>query len=220
MRQRKVKNEEEKLAVYERYIVKDLESKKGKWHELFGNDQKIFMEIGCGKGKFATTLAENNPECNYIAVEGSGSVVLRALEKAANKGLTNILFISQYVRNLDLCFDQGEIDGIYLNFSDPWPKEKHARRRLTYKSYLEEYRYIMKPQGVIEFKTDNDALFEFSLNEFKENGLIILEQTNDLHASDLKAKEVTTEYEDKFNELFGEKINYLKAKFGDIPQTE
>ena len=211
MRQRKVKNEEERLAEYRQYTIDHPEEKKGKWKDVFQNKNGIYVEFGCGKGKFILTLAEQNPDRNYIAFEGSGSIILRALEKAAKMGLRNIYFTKEYVRDASVYFEEDELSGIYLNFSDPWPKDRHAKRRLTHGSYLEGYRKILKKDHYIEFKTDNDDLFLFAENEFQQNGLELLESTRDLHSTSLDARLVTTEYEDKFRSV-GMKINYCKVR--------
>lgn len=210
MRQRKVKNESEKLNEYGKYLVQNPESCRTKWGQCFGNEKDIFLEVGCGKGQFVLTLAEQNPDRNYIAIEGNGSVVLRALEKAAEKGIENLLFVHAYINDLGDLFSKGEISGIYLNFSDPWPKERHAKRRLTHERYLDGYRKVLPPDGVIEFKTDNDELFAFALHEFRENGFRMLICEEDLHRTTLAAAAVTTEYEDKFREA-GQKIHYCRV---------
>ncbi|MBR0597212.1 tRNA (guanosine(46)-N7)-methyltransferase TrmB [Sinanaerobacter chloroacetimidivorans] len=211
MRQRKVKNEEEKLAGHHRYLVQDPDRLKGRWGELFGNDNDIYIEVGCGKGKFILTLAEQNPDKNYIAVEGRGSIILRALEKASCKELKNIVFLKEYVKNIEDYFAEGELSGIYLNFSDPWPKDRHAKRRLTHSRYLEGYKKVLKNGHCIEFKTDNDELFSFALEEFQQGGMEILECAEDLHGTNLEARLVTTEYEDKFRKD-GKPIHYCKVQ--------
>lgn len=211
MRHRKVKNEEAKLAEHQQYLIGDPKAAKGRWHEVFGNRNEIFAEFGCGKGKFIMTLAERNPHRNYIAFEGRGSVILRALEKAAQKGLGNVVFVKEYIRDAEEYFGEGELSGIYLNFSDPWPKDRHARRRLVHASYLSGYRRILKKGSCIEFKTDNGGLFAFALNELESCGFRLEEATEDLHGTMLEAKYVTTEYEDKFIEA-GKKIYYCKAR--------
>jgi tRNA (guanine-N7-)-methyltransferase len=157
------------------------------------------------------TLAEQNPDRNYIAVEGRGSIILRALEKAAQEGRTNIVFLKEYIRDACEYFEEDELTGIYLNFSDPWPKDRHAKRRLTHGRYLEGYRQILKEGGCVEFKTDNDDMFDFALHEFAESGMTLLESTADLHSTDLAARLTTTEYEDKFR-VVGKKINYCKVQ--------
>ncbi|KAF0194405.1 MAG: tRNA (guanine-N(7)-)-methyltransferase [bacterium] len=211
MRQRKVKDEEEKLAKHHQYTVANPKEYKGRWLELFNNQNEIYIEVGCGKGKFILTLAEQNPDKNYIAVEGRGSIILRALEKATLRELNNIIFLREYIRDIEDYFKEGEISGVYLNFSDPWPKDRHAKRRLTHSRYLEGYKRIIKPGYFIEFKTDNDELFKFALEEFTNNDMQVLDCTVDLHNTDLPAKCVTTEYEDKFNST-GKNINYCKVR--------
>jgi len=209
MRQRKVKNEEEKIESFCDYVIKDAKVHKGNWKEVFENKNPIYLEIGCGKGQFITTLAKCNPHCNYIAVEGAGSVVLRALEKAAEAELKNIKFITNYVNDMTDYFER-ELDGIYLNFSDPWPKDRHAKRRLTHTRYIKSYKEVLNRGAGIEFKTDNDALFTFSTEEFLKNDMELIEYTDDLHTTDLTARLVTTEYENKFSKI-GKNIHYLKA---------
>lgn len=198
MRQRKLKNLDERLDAFSRFIIEEPAAHRGRWKEVFGNDKPIWLEIGCGKGQFITRHAALHPERNYIAVEGHESVVLRALEKAAvmngtagtavdtdgapevsgagtaddaansagtpggagaedTAGPGNLCFILEYVRDIRDLFADGELEGIYLNFSDPWPKERHAKRRLTYGKRLRQYAQIIRPGGVIAFKTDNEG---------------------------------------------------------------
>jgi len=211
MRQRKVKNEEEKLARHHEYLVETPELMKGKWRKVFENDNEIYAEFGCGKGKFIMTLAEQNPDRNYIAIEGRGSIILRALEKAERENLQNIVFVKEYIKDVTEYFEEDELTGIYLNFSDPWPKDRHAKRRLTHNRYLDGYRKVLKDGHCIEFKTDNTELYAFALDEFECCGMRLLEASEDLHATELAAKNVTTEYEDKFRAA-GKKINYCKVQ--------
>jgi tRNA (guanine-N7-)-methyltransferase len=211
MRQRKVKNEEERLAEHHRYLIEEPKTRRGNWREVFENGNGIYAELGCGKGKFIMTLAERNPDRNYIAIEGRGSIILRALEKATGEGLTNIVFVKEYIKDVTEYFAENELSGIYLNFSDPWPKDRHAKRRLTHSRYLDGYRKVLIEGGCIEFKTDNTDLFAFAKSEFENSSMKLLESTEDLHSTELDAKNVTTEYEDKFREE-GRKINYLKAQ--------
>ena len=165
MRQRKVKNEEDRLAEHHEYLIEDPKERKGNWQEVFENGNGIYAEFGCGKGKFIMTLAEKNPDWNYIAVEGRGSIILRALEKATQEGLKNIVFVKEYVKDVNEYFNEAELNGIYLNFSDPWPKDRHAKRRLTHSRYLDGYRKILKKGCCIEFKTDNSDLFSFAISD-------------------------------------------------------
>jgi tRNA (guanine-N7-)-methyltransferase len=209
MRQRKVKNEEERLAALSVNQVKSPEGHKGMWHEVFGNAHPIYVEIGCGKGQFALTSARLHPELNYIGIEGQGSVILRALEKVQKGDCPNILFTHAYIREIEDIFAPGELTGLFLNFSDPWPKDRHAKRRLAHSSYLSGYKKVLKADGTIEIKTDNDELFAFAMTELQTNGFNIIEETRDLHGSSLAARFVTTEYEDKFRQQ-GRRISYCK----------
>ena len=211
MRQRKVKNEEERLAEHHQLLIDNPMVQKGNWQSVFENENGIYAEFGCGKGKFIMTLAEQNPDRNYIAVEGRGSIILRALEKATREGLNNIVFAKEYIKDVTDYFEEDELSGIYLNFSDPWPKDRHAKRRLTHSRYLEGYRKILKNISCIEFKTDNDDMYAFAAGEFKRCGMKLLESTEDLHSTEFSARNVTTEYEDKFRED-GKKINYCKVQ--------
>lgn len=215
MRQRKLKNLDERLDAFSRFIIEEPATHRGRWKEVFGNDKPIWLEIGCGKGQFITRHAALHPERNYIAVEGHESVVLRALEKAAAMkdaaGPGNLCFILEYVRDIRDLFADGELEGVYLNFSDPWPKERHAKRRLTYGKRLRQYAQIIRPGGVIAFKTDNEGLFDFSMEQIQQEGMEILEMSRDLHRSPYSEENVTTEYEDKFAST-GKNINYVKFR--------
>lgn len=214
MRQRTVKNLEEKMANNSSFLIKDPREAKGHWAEIFGNNNPVYLEIGCGKGKFILTRARCNPEANYIAVEGQENVILRAMEKAEAAGLANLRLFNDFVNDLNDYFEKGELAGVYLNFSDPWPKARHDKRRLTYHKRLENYFQVMGDEGFVEFKTDNEGLFEFTLEEIallEEKGLKMAEMTRDLHGGDCtyESRLVTTEYEDKFSAA-GKNINYVK----------
>ena len=212
MRYRRVKGATEKFETLRPYITKDLIEKKGRWNSVFGNENPVYLELGCGKGQFLAELARRNPDKNYIGVEGQEKVLLRAAQRACEAELKNITFVCEFLREPGAHFAPDEISGIYLNFSDPWPKARHAKRRLTHTRFLTEYRKFLKKDGEIQFKTDNDPLFDFSVAEFQENGFQILELSYHLHRTVLKAKDVTTEYEDKFR-LWGKKIKYCKIRY-------
>lgn len=211
MRQRKAKNMEARIAALSHYLVEEPFQKKGAWKELFARPAELYLELGCGKGQFLTTQARLRGEAGYIGIEGQDSVLLRALEKTEEMEIANIRFAHLFVRDIRELFAEGELSGIYLNFSDPWPKKRHAKRRLTYGEALKGYRQVLKPEGFIAIKTDNDGLFDFTLEEISRTGLEILELTRDLHSSGLSAKQVTTEYEDRFRAA-GAPIHYVKAK--------
>ncbi len=200
MRLRNVKGSRETIAVSE-YVVQDEESMKGKWREKFGNDNPIHIEIGMGKGKFIIQLAKENPNINYIGVEKFSSVLVRAIEKQTEEQLPNLFFIRMEAEYIGNVFDKGEVDYIYLNFSDPWPKDRHAKRRLTSVQFLERYEGILADNGGITFKTDNRPLFDFSLEQIDEAGWIKDNVTFDLHNSPYVEGNVMTEYEQKFSEM-------------------
>lgn len=173
---------------------------KGKWREVCGFpvDCKLFLEIGCGKGKFCTETAIANPDALYIALERESSVILAAIEKTKELEIKNLFFVNADAKNLMDYFEENEVDRIYLNFSDPWTRKKKPKRRLTYRDFLKVYETIMKPGGEVRFKTDNTLLFEFSVNEFTECGFTLSEVTRDLHNSEWNEENVRTEFEQKF----------------------
>ena len=175
---------------------------KGKWNEEFGNNNPIRIEIGMGKGKFITQLAMENPDINYVGIEKYSSVLIRAIEKCEDIEINNLRFIRMEAEYIQDVFEKDEVDRIYLNFSDPWPKDRHAKRRLTSRQFFARYDQMLKKEGRVEFKTDNKALFDFSVEEVKEAGWILEECTYDLH-NDTRLNEgnVMTEYEKKFSEL-------------------
>ena len=210
MRLRNIKNSYEKVAVNERYFIPNPNEFKGKWHEIFGNNNPIHIEIGMGKGRFLCELAAINPDINYIGIEKFTSVLLRASEKLAELDLNNIKIINIDAINLCDYFDKDEITRIYLNFSDPWPKNAHAKRRLTSNRFLPLYQNVLNTDGEIHFKTDNRKLFEFSLESLNEYGLSLKNISLDLHHSDFEGN-IMTEYEEKFS-AFGP-IYRLEAKF-------
>ncbi len=211
MRLRNVKGAKEKIAVSE-YVTQNPQEWKGKWSGYFGVAAPLHVEIGTGKGRFITMLAEEHPEIHYIGVEKYASVLIRAIEKRKEReDLNNLTFLAVDAEILPDVFAEGEVDRIYLNFSDPWPKDRHARRRLTSREFLARYRQFLKPEGELCFKTDNQALFEFSVQEAKETGWELTRLTRDLHHSPYAEGNVMTEYEEKFSAL-GNPIYYMTAK--------
>lgn len=211
MRQRKIKDLDNKLSEYADYIAESPKENKGNWKVCFENDGPIYLEIGCGKGQFTIGNALRYPERNFIAVEGHESVALRALQKAGESEPRNLCFVLEYIQDVRDYFAPGELAGIYLNFSDPWPKERHAKRRLTYGEKLVQYCSLLAPGGFVQFKTDNDDLFAFTLEQIEERNLTVEAMTRDLHHSIYAAENITTEYEDKFAAT-GKNINYVKIR--------
>ena len=216
MRQRKVKNEAERLAALEYLQVKNSGELRGRWKDFLRekNDSflgQIYLEAGCGRGHFLAALGEAHPNRFYLGAEGRSSVVLRAMELVRDRDLANVLFIPEFIIDMESYFDDAELSGVYLNFSDPWPKARHAKRRLTYRSYLEGYQRALVPGGFIEFKTDSEALFTFTLEECRAVGLTVEECTFDLHRSCLPARLITTQYENRFL-LLGKPIHYCRLR--------
>lgn len=196
---------ESNLAINEPQIL------KGKWNEEFGNNNPIRIEIGMGKGRFITQLALENPDINYVGIEKYSSVLIRAIEKCQDIEVPNLRFIRMEAEYICDVFNKEEVDRIYLNFSDPWPKDRHAKRRLTSKQFFGRYDNILKKDGVVEFKTDNDLLFQFSLEQVPEAGWNLVAQTWDLHNdSEMVKGNVMTEYESKFSQM-GNPIHKLVA---------
>ena len=191
-------------------VINNAKEHKGKWMEVFGNNHPIHIEIGMGKGNFIMTLALQNPEINYIGIEKFQSVLIRALEKMEGIKLENLTFICMNAVEINEVFDKEEVKQIYLNFSDPWPKDRHAKRRLTSRQYFERYDQILDKNGTIIFKTDNRELFDFSLEEVKEAKWNVDNFTYDLHHSEYMEGNVMTEYEEKFSNE-GKPINRLVA---------
>ncbi len=213
MRVRKRKGAEEHLANHPQYVILEPEAAKGKWRELFGNDNPIHIEVGSGKGAFITGMAQQNPDINYIGIDIQLSVLSYALDKVLTSGAENVKLLRVDGSSLTNYFEDGEVDMMYLNFSDPWPKSRHEKRRLTYKTFLDTYKQILPENGEIHFKTDNRGLFEYSLASFSQYGMVINKVWLDLHASDYEGN-VMTEYERKFSEK-GQVIYRVEAQFKD-----
>ena len=212
MRLKNVPGAREVIADSE-FVVLYPEQQKGNWAALFGNDDPVHIEIGMGKGKFLTGMAMAHPDVNYIGIEKYSSVLLRAVQKQEELRLPNLRLIRMDAEEITEGFAPGEVDRIYLNFSDPWPKDRHAKRRLTSGTFLARYQKILTRTGRLEFKTDNRSLFEFSLESVEENGWRLIASTNDLHHSELKEGNIMTEYEERFSAM-GNPIYKLIADQG------
>lgn len=205
MRLRNVRGSEERISAHPFTIQTDgAEPAKyrGLWRqEIFGNNRPVHVEIGMGKGQFLLAMAGENPDINYIGIEKYSSVLVRAVEKLDETELLNIRFLRMDAEDLEDFFAPGEIDMIYLNFSDPWPKERHAKRRLTSVNFLEKYQRLLKKGGHLQFKTDNRPLFDFSLEQLEEAGWQTEEVSFHLHEHGPAENNVMTEYEEKFYRL-------------------
>lgn len=210
MRLRNVKGAREEMLV-NRFVVQQPAQYKGKWKEFFGNENPIYIEVGMGKGKFITTNAEQNPDINYIGIEKYSSVLIRAIEKQEQLELPNLFFLREDAERLEEFFDEEEIERVYLNFSDPWPKDRHAKRRLTSVQFLKRYKAILAKDAHVEFKTDNRPLFDFSLDQVSEAGWKLVMHTFDLHNSEFVEGNIMTEYEERFSGM-GNPICKLIAK--------
>ncbi|MDR3072937.1 MAG: tRNA (guanosine(46)-N7)-methyltransferase TrmB [Clostridiales Family XIII bacterium] len=235
MRQKRIKDVEKKVLPYSAYLVTDPEAQKGHWRSVFSKQcrifepekRKLYLEIGCGKGLFIKTLSSENHDALYLAAEGQMSVAYRALTRAAGtynavkSGFlireddvpkpNNLLLMRAYIFTPRDYFALGEVNGIYLNFSDPWPKSRHEKRRVTAPEYLAAYRDILHPGGFLHLKTDNDALFDYSEQTIRDaEGFQIVRVTRDLHRSAFAEENVLTEYERKWMNL-NRKIKYLLA---------
>lgn len=202
MRLRNIPGSREAIAESGFVVHEDvMKEKKGCWNTVFGNEKPIFLEVGMGKGKFITELAIRCPQNNYVGIEKYSSVLLRALEKREQmEEVDNLYFLRMDAEELPEVFGENEVSGIYLNFSDPWPKDRHAKRRLPSKEFLARYDKILKPEGKVEFKTDNRGLFDFALEQVKEAGWDLEACTFDLHHDETMMEgNIMTEYEERFS---------------------
>lgn len=197
MRLRHIQGAEETIASSP-FVIQEPEQRRGVWDQVFGNSNPLEIEVGMGKGRFIMEKAGNNPGINYIGIERYSSVLLRGLEKRRELDLNNIYFMCIDAKDMGDIFAPGEVSRIYLNFSDPWPKDRHAKRRLTSPAFLAVYHKILAPEGVVEFKTDNRGLFDYSLESIPASGWEIMEHTFDLLNSPMAEGNVMTEYEMKF----------------------
>ena len=209
MRLRHIKGAEETIAT-NRFVVQNPEESKGKWRALFPQTNPIHIEVGMGKGRFIMDMAEAHPDINYIGIEMYSSVLLRATQKMEERTLDNLKFILMDAVKIDECFAEGEVDRIYLNFSDPWPKDRHAKRRLPSRRFLEKFHKILVHDGEIEFKTDNRALFDFALEEVEAGGFSLVKHTFDLHNdSEMMKGNIMTEYEERFSSIGNPICKYI-----------
>ncbi|PLR80166.1 tRNA (guanosine(46)-N7)-methyltransferase TrmB [Bacillus canaveralius] len=203
----------DKIEQYPQYVVADPEAVKGNWGNAFAENQPLHIEIGTGKGRFITEMARVNPDINYVGIEFQQSVIVSALDRLIEAELPNVKLLNVNAADLKSFFANGEVERIYLNFSDPWPKIRHHKRRLTYKTFLSLYEGIMPKNGEIHLKTDNQGLFEYSLTSFSEYGMLLKFVSLDLHNSDFEGN-IMTEYEEKFskkgNRIYRCEVQYRK----------
>ena len=219
MRMRKMKNLEPRMEACATYRIQEPAEYKGKWRSLMPGCEALWVEVGCGKGKFTAETAQANPNVLLIAVERCREAMVVAMEKAKGMGLRNVFFIDMDVANIEEIFDRGEMDRLFINFPDPWPRKKNAKRRLTHRGFLDKYCRTVREGGEIHFKTDNAPLFEFSVEEFAACGLQVNNLTRDLHANGIVG--IMTGYEEKFHVL-GTPINRCEVvcKPFELPKEE
>lgn len=199
MRLRNVAGSREAIGA-SRFVVQEPKEYKNRWHELFGNSNPIHIEIGMGKGRFIMDMARLHPEINYVGIEKYSSVLIRGIQKMEEQELPNLYFIRMDAEEIAEVFGQGEVEKIYLNFSDPWPKDRHAKRRLPSREFLGRYNEILSKEGNLEFKTDNQELFTFALGELEPAGWHPDKVTYDLHHDkEMMEGNVMTEYEERFS---------------------
>ena len=198
MRMRKKKNLESRLEACASILIQSPSERREKWLSDRA-ERELHLEIGCGKGTFTVRTAQANPMALHVAIEKEQNAMVIAMERAQNMSLSNLLFIDVDARHLTDLFAPGEISRIYINFPDPWPGERHAKRRLTSPTFLELYKQILKPGGEIHFKTDNRPLFDYSIKQFPLCGFALKEVTTDLHAAG--SCSIMTNYEQRFHEL-------------------
>lgn len=210
MRLRYVDNAHEQIEAHPRLLVKP-EQYKGKWDGLFKNEAPLYVEFGAGKGSFVINKAEQINTANFLAFERNAKVVYKSLVKLDEVEHDNFYIVCADVTDVEAIFSKESVDRIYLNFSDPWPKDRHAKRRLTHKGFLNKYKEILKTDGEVHFKTDNDDLFAFSVEEFKRLDWDMILVTEDLHNSPYVEGNIMTEYEEKFSSQ-GKNINKLIAR--------
>ncbi|MDE1549639.1 tRNA (guanosine(46)-N7)-methyltransferase TrmB [Jeotgalibaca caeni] len=201
----------DKLAEYPNYVVTDPTTLRGKWAQSFPQEGPIHIEVGSGKGQFIVGMAKQHPEINFIGIELQTSVAVMALDKIIEAELPNVKLLNTDGGLISDYFSEGEVDRVYLNFSDPWPKSRHEKRRLTSAAFLENYQQILKPNGEVHFKTDNQGLFEYSLVSFSKFGMELDQVWLDLHQSEFEGN-VRTEYEEKFAAK-GQRIYRVEAHF-------
>jgi tRNA (guanine-N7-)-methyltransferase len=203
---------EDFIKTHSTIALPDPESYKGNWKSVFNNDNPLHIEVGTGKGQFITGMALANPHINYIGIEMYGSVLVSAIENALEAGTpANLKLLNVDGAKLQEFFAKGDVDRVYLNFSDPWPKTRHAKRRLTHSNFLRLYEDVLVDQGEIHFKTDNRGLFEFSLVSMSQYGMFLKEVSLDLHA-EMPEDNIMTEYEEKFSAK-GQPIYRLEAQY-------
>ncbi|WP_040985611.1 tRNA (guanosine(46)-N7)-methyltransferase TrmB [Oceanobacillus jeddahense] len=211
MRQRHKPWADDYLKEKNHIVLENASVHKGEWSKVFNNENPIHVEIGSGKGQFITGMAKQYPDVNFIGIEVAKSIIVSTVQKVDEEALDNVRLLNEDANNLLAIFAENEIEQIYLNFSDPWPKNRHEKRRLTYKSFLEQYQNILPDQGQIVLKTDNRGLFEYSLVSFSEYGMKLVEVNLDLHGIEDETN-VKTEYEEKFSSK-GHVIYRCKVKF-------
>jgi tRNA (guanine-N7-)-methyltransferase len=201
----------DKLMAYPQYVIANPEQWKGKWNEVFGNNNPLYIEVGTGKGRFITEMAKAHPHINFLGIELYESVIVHALDKIIEGELPNVKLLTVNAKDLRNFFQKGDVSRVYLNFSDPWPKKRHEKRRLTYKTFLSIYEDILPDGGEIHFKTDNQGLFEYSLVSMSQYGMLLNFVSLDLHNSNFEGN-IMTEYEEKFSSK-GSRIYRLEAQF-------
>ena len=212
MRLRNITGSREMIAASD-YVIHEPQQYRGNWTEIFGNDNPVRIEIGMGKGRFIMDLARMNPDINYVGIEKYSSVLLRGIQKMEAEPLPNLYFIRMEAEDITQVFGREEVDRIYLNFSDPWPKDRHAKRRLPSREFLHRYDEILRRDGVIEFKTDNHDLFRFALDELEPAGWHVNQVTEDLHHDEeMMRGNVMTEYEEKFSSLGNPIYKYIISR--------